>query len=130
MVAAPPKKKSSKKSNPFARNEDFGAGLDNAEDKVFITEFLDPMIKKTAKTDKDLHKKLKSAKVQLRQIKVSRNQHLSMLRKKRAEIMADPSLSPEQKQKAKGHIAKLGKKHMKHCKQQAQGLKALHTGRF
>jgi hypothetical protein len=125
VVLAPSKKA----KNPFAKNENFGFKEDNDADRKFITEVLDPMIQKSS-GDPGLHRKLKGAKNDLRQIMHSRNKHFSMLKHRRREILNDHEKSPKQKRRAVKYISQLAKRHKAHCAQQAQGVKALHTGKY
>lgn len=124
------KKPRAKRANAFPRSEDFGYGVDNELDKLFIKEELEPQIQ-DAKEDgnKDLVKKLQAAKEHLKSIKTSRDKHLAGLRKHRAAIMADKTLTSAQKEERKKELASLAREHKAHCRKQARRIKKLHTGK-
>lgn len=127
VVVAPPKKKS-KSKNPFA--EGFGYKEVVADNKKFIVEFLQPMIKQTAKTDPLLNKKLKMANQHLGQFgeHCKRNHRAAI--KQAAFVAKDPTLSPEEKAATRQHISDTLKADIKHHKIMAKRTKAAWTGKI
>jgi hypothetical protein len=103
--------------------EDFGFGLDDAEDTVFMTEAV-----MQAGVDPALNKIITYVQDQLNRIKKMRNTMLMQLRRQRAVIKKDPALGPEEKMDAMKQLATMAKDNRKFFKSQAKLVKAIFTG--
>lgn len=103
--------------------EDFGFGLDDAEDAVFMTE-----ASMQAGVDPVLNKIITYVQDQLNRIKKMRNTMLMQLRRQRAVIKKDPALGPDDKMDAMKQLATMAKDNRKFFKSQAKLVKAIFTG--
>jgi hypothetical protein len=103
--------------------EDFGFGLDDAEDAVFIAEAM-----MQAGADPALNKIISYVQDQLNRIKKMRNTMLMQLRRQRAVLKKDPALGPEEKMEAMKQLATMAKDNRKFFKSQAKLVKAIFTG--
>jgi hypothetical protein len=110
--------------------EDFGFGLDNAEDAVFLTEAGLMMQAKPEPVDPGLNKIITYVQQQLSKIKKLRNTMLMQLRRQRAVIKKDPALGPEEKMEALKQLAMMAKDNRKFFKSQAKLVKAMFTGKL
>ena len=109
--------------------EDFGFGLDDAEDDVWLTEAL-MMQQQAAPVDPGLNKIIGYVQQQLSKIKKLRNTMLMQLRRQRAVIKKDPALGPEEKMEAMKQLATMAKDNRSFFKQQAKLTKAMFTGQL
>jgi hypothetical protein len=107
--------------------EDFGFGLDDAEDDVFLAEAL-MMQQKAPEPDPGLGKLINYVQQQLSRIKKMRNTMLMQLRRQRAVIKKDPALDNEAKMDAMKQLAQMAKDNRKFFKGQAKLVKAMFTG--
>jgi hypothetical protein len=103
--------------------EDFGFGLDDAEDTVFMAEAV-----MQAGVDPALNKIITYVQDQLNRIKKMRNTMLMQLRRQRAVLKKDPALGPEEKMEAMKQLATMAKDNRKFFKTQAKLVKAIFTG--
>ena len=122
-----PERAAGKKEAKLA--EDFGFGLDNAEDDVFLAEAL-MMQAQAAPVDPGLNKIISYVQQQLSKIKKLRNTMLMQLRRQRAVIKKDPAIDGEEKMAAMKQLAQMAKDNRKFFKTQAKLVKAMFTGKL
>ena len=110
--------------------EDFGLGLDDAEDAVWLNEAALMMQAQPQPVDPGLNKIISYVQNQLSRIKKLRNSMLMQLRRERAVIKKDPALGPEEKMEAMKQLASMAKDNRKFFKTQAKLVKAMFTGKL
>lgn len=120
-----PNRQAAKKEIRMA--EDFGFGLDDAEDDVFIAEAL-MMQQKAPAPDPGLGKLINYVQQQLSRIKKMRNTMLMQLRRERAVIKKDPAIDGQEKMDAMKQLAQMATDNRKFFKNQAKLVKAMFTG--
>ena len=120
-----PNRQAAKKEIRMA--EDFGFGLDDAEDDVFLAEAL-MMQQKAPAPDPGLGKLINYVQQQLSRIKKMRNTMLMQLRRERAVIKKDPAIDGQEKMDAMKQLAQMATDNRKFFKNQAKLVKAMFTG--
>jgi len=118
-----PVRQAGKKAILKSMTEDFGFGMDDAEDAVFVAEAV-----MQAGADPGLQKLVDYVQTQLSKIKKLRNTMLMQLRRQRSVIKKDSVLNAQDKMDALKQLAQMAKDNRSFFKNQAKSVKDIFTG--